>query len=145
MPQLTPTSEAISELIRSREPSVTQSADRGGRYELQHWTFQEVDALLNQLAPRLKKAGNAEPCGPEFNHNSSLLKWMRIPVWSMFAIGCAFLVPLQIYGAIYLTLHGRFQAIWRELPTPTVLAFNWASNMFSFVKAPREIMRESIQ
>ena len=145
MPQLTPTSEAISELIRSREPFITQSADRGGRYELQHWTVQEVDALLNQLAPRLKKAGNAEPCGPEFNHNSSLFKWMQIPVWSMFAIGCAFLAPLQIYGAIYLTLHGKFQAIWRELPTPTVLAFDWASNMFSFVKAPRAIMRESIQ
>ncbi len=100
--------------------------------------------MLEQLTPNMKKAGSREPCGPEFNRHSSLFTWMQFPIWAMFAIGFGILLPMQAYGVIYLGLHGRFKAIRKELPVPTVLLFNWSTNMFSFVKAPRSLIRKSV-
>ena len=140
----TPNAEAIATLIKSREPDYPNSADRISRNELKTWTVEEVGRVLEQLTPKMKKAGSREPCGPEFNRHSSLFTWMQIPVWTMFAIGFSILIPMQAYGVIYLGLRGRFKAIWEELPVPTVLLFNWLSNLFNFVKAPRSLIRKSV-
>ena len=51
---------------------------------------------------------------------------------------------MQAYGVIYLGLRRRFKAIWKELPIPTVLLFNWSSNIFNFVKAPQSLIRKSV-
>lgn len=145
MSDATPNTEAIARLIKSREPYYPDIADRVSKDELKLWTVEEVEGVLEQLAPRMKKAGSSEPCGPEFNVHSSLFKWMRIPVWSMFAIGNGILVPMQVYAVLYLLLHRRFKAIWKELPVPTILLFNWSSSMFSYVKAPPKLLRKSVQ
>ncbi|KAL9134762.1 MAG: hypothetical protein Q9175_004052 [Cornicularia normoerica] len=145
MSDATPNAEAIAKLIKSREPYHPHSADRVSKVELKTWTVEEMEGVLEQLAPRMKKAGSNEPCGPEFNRHSSLFKWMRIPFWSMFAIGFGILVPMQVYGFVHLLLHRRFKAIWKELPVPTILLFNWSSSTFSFVKAPPTLIRKSVQ
>jgi len=141
----TPQAELISDLIQSHEDNITHRANSVSEYELSTWTVKEVAGVLEQLTPRPRKAGSDEPCGPEFNRHSSIFRWLQIPIWSMFFIGAGWLVPMQLYATIHLLIHGRFKAIWRELPVPTVLLFNWSSSMFTFVKAPLSVIRKSAQ
>ena len=76
MAQPSETAKAISELIQNREENITHRANRVSALELSSWSVSEVASLLDQISPRPKRPGNAEPCGPDVNRPSALVDWM---------------------------------------------------------------------
>ncbi|KAL8958134.1 MAG: hypothetical protein Q9193_004746, partial [Seirophora villosa] len=127
MSTMTPKNTAVAELIQKYEPNITNRSRRVASIELSEWTPEEVKGVMDQLVPRDKKRGSDEPCGPDFNQLSTGWKaklMIRFLIWSMLGTATMFLLPIQIGAAIYLLLHGRLSAIWRELPKPTALLFD---------------------
>lgn len=143
-----PKSPAIADLIQRYEPNIAIRAERVASIELSKWTAEEVLGIMEQLVPRANRKGSNEPCGPEYNRlDKSLASRSRLhfEIWSFMAIGTVFLLPIQIGAAFYLLVHGRFSAIWRELPKPTTLLFDWSTGLHAFVKAPIPLVKRSIE
>lgn len=140
--------QVIAELIQKYEPNITNRSKRVASIELSKWTVEEVRGVMEQLVPRTGTRGSDEPCGPEFNHLDKSLKsnlLIQLGIWSLVGVGTTCLLPMQIGAGLYLLLHGRFSAIWRELPKPTALLFDWSTGLHSFVKAPMSLIRRSIE
>lgn len=68
-------SEAISDLIQSREANITHRANRVSKSELNKFAVDDVAAILDQVSPLSRKAGSNEPCGPEVNR-ASRIDWI---------------------------------------------------------------------
>ncbi|KAL8967834.1 MAG: hypothetical protein Q9197_005207 [Variospora fuerteventurae] len=148
MSATTPSNAAVAELIQEYEANITNRSRRVARIELSKWTTEEVKGVMDQLVPRTRRKGSDEPCGPEFNHLNTSLKstlMIQFGIWSILILGTIFLLPMQIGAALYLLLHGRLSAIWRELPKPTALLFDWSTGLHAFVKAPMPLVKKSIE
>ena len=145
MSQKTPTAEAISDLIQSHEDNIAHRASLVSKYELKSFTVEEVAGVLEQISPRPKKKGSNEPCGPDFNVYVGNPIWLRIIVWTIFAVGTALLLSIQLYALLHLSILGRYRAIWKELPVPTGLLFDWSRSIYAWVKAPPHMIQMSVQ
>lgn len=145
MSQHLPTAEAIANLIQSHEENITHRARLASEYDLKSFTVAEVAGVLEQLSPRPKKKGSNEPCGPEFNRYNPQVRWLQLIVWIIFAAGSTLLLPTQLYALLRLSMHGRYRAIWKKLPVPTVLLFNWSRSISAWVKPPLPMIRKSVQ
>ncbi|KAL8917112.1 MAG: hypothetical protein Q9208_008151 [Pyrenodesmia sp. 3 TL-2023] len=143
-----PQSAAIAGLIQNYEPNIKVRSHHVAGVELHRWTVEEVKGVMDQLVPRTNRAGSDEPCGPEFNQLNKSLKTsllIHFGILTILGLGTMCLLPLQIGAALYLLLHGRFSVIWRELPKPTALLFDWSIGLHSFVKAPWSLFKRSIE
>jgi hypothetical protein len=114
-------------------------------FELQRFSIDDVRRILDRLQPLERLKGSSNPCGPVYNRHVGFPLWMRATLWSMVSIGTMFLLPVQIGAAIVLVVRGRFQAIWKELPVPTYELTSWRQDILSFVKAPLELVRLSVE
>ncbi|KAI4137324.1 MAG: hypothetical protein L6R39_007352 [Caloplaca ligustica] len=143
-----PQTAAIAALIQEYEPNITNRSKRVASTELSRWTIEEVKGVMDQLVARTNRSGSDEPCGPEFNHINKSLKsnlLMQLGIWSIIGFGTIFLLPVQVGAAIYLLLHGRVSPIWREIPKPTALLFDWSTGLHAFVKAPMSLIKKAIE
>ena len=147
MSEQTSTEKAISILFQEygEEDYITRRAIQASKDELRSFTVDEVESILKQISPRLKKAGSYALCGPDFNRHDPIVKWLQIPVWILFATGAILLLPMQLYALLRLLVLGRFKAIWKELPVPTVLLFQWCKSLDCWVKAPLSMIRKSVK
>ena len=66
----------LSDLIQSREENITYRANRVSKDELRNFALEDIEAILDQLSPRPRKAGSNDPCGPEINRPSPIVDWM---------------------------------------------------------------------
>ena len=138
------TAEAISKLVDNVTSLASPFASQVSEYELRSFTAEEVAGILEQISPRPKKSGSSEPCGPDFNRHDPIVKWLQIPIWALFTTGTILLLPMQLYALVHLSVLGRFNAIWKELPVPNVLLFQWSSSLSAWVKAPLPMIRASV-
>ncbi|KAL8828823.1 MAG: hypothetical protein Q9170_006437 [Blastenia crenularia] len=148
MPVATPHSREIAELIRKYESGILNRSERVASVELSTWTVEEVKGVMEQLVPRANTKGTDDPCEPEFNQLDESLKariGINAGIWAVFSLGTVCLLPIQVGAALYLLLQGRISAIWRELPKPTALLFDWSTGLHSFVKAPLSMIKKSIE
>lgn len=147
-PRMSTDSAAVAELIQEYEPNIAVRAKRVTKIELSNWAVEEVKGIMDRLVPRSGQLGSDEPCGPDFNHISKDLKselQTRLGICAIIATSAGSLVPMQIWATVGLVLRRRFWAIWRELPKPTVLPFDFFAGLDSFVKPPMSMVRESIE
>lgn len=134
----------ISELLTAAGIGPNQ-ARRVAAFELRHWSSEEISLLLEHLSKLEEIAGSAEPCGPVCNRYENFPLWVYVALYSMFAIGSSLLLPLQLGASLFLSIHGRFRAIWEEIPVPTIKFWTWSTGMTSFVKAPINLIKKSIE
>ncbi|KAG6986493.1 monocarboxylate transporter [Physcia stellaris] len=141
-------SAAVAELIQEYERNIAVRARRVSKMELNSWTVEEVKGIMDRLVPRSGQLGSDEPCGPAFNRISKNLRsklQSRLGIYAIIATTAGFLMPIQIWVTVSLLLRCKFSAIWRELPKPTVLLFDFFTGLDSFVKPPMSMVRESIE
>lgn len=138
-------SAEISELIRRDTVNITHRATRAAADELRRFSPEDVALILAQLHPEQQIPGNNYPCGPSFNRYSSLPLWAHATIGTLLATGALALLPLQLGAAVCLLFKGRWRALWREVPTPTILLFSWGICLSSYVKAPSHLVEQSIQ
>ena len=147
MAEKTPTARAIARLLERYvdENNITSRASQLSEYELRSFTVDDIEAILKQISAKPKKGGSNALCGPDFNRHDPIIKLLRIPIWALFIAGATLLLPMQLYALLHLLVLGRFRAIWKEIPVPTVLLFRWSSSMNAWVKAPLSMIRKSVK
>ena len=98
-------SEAISDLIQSRETNITHRANRVSKHELSRFTIDEVAAILDQVSPLPKKSGSNEPCGPDVNR-ASRVDWMFTFVKAPISM---LQQSIDLHAALCVNRLGKFQ------------------------------------
>lgn len=138
----------ISDLIRRDISNITHRANRVAADELRRFSSEDVALILAQLHPEKQTPGSNNPCGPSFNRCSSLsLDSLRAyaTIGALLVTGTLTLLPPQLGAAVCLLFKGRWRALWREIPTPTIQLFSWVRGLYSYVKAPPSLAEQSIQ
>jgi hypothetical protein len=135
----------ISELIQRDTTNISHRANRVAAHELSRFSPEDVALILAQLHPEIERLGNNDPCGPAFNQYTNFPLWMHAVIGSLLATGTLMLVPLQLGAAVGLLFKRRFKALWREIPTPTIMLLSWGMGMTAYAKPAPRLVEQSIQ
>lgn len=138
-------SAKISELIRRSTVNINLRAARVATDELSRFSPGDVALILARLYPEKRIPGNNDPCGPSFNHYSPFPLWLRATQGLLPIVGTLALLPLQLGAAQFLLLKGRWGALWREIPTPSIQLFSWVTGLTTYVKASRQLVEQAIE
>lgn len=134
----------VAGLIQSYDIGPNRARINAG-FELQRFDIDDVRRILDGLQPLETIKGSNNPCGPRFNRHVGIPIWMRALLWTLMLAGTTLLVPIQVGATMLLVFRGRFSAIWKELPVPTYKLLAWGQEMTSFIKAPLDLVKESVR
>ena len=131
-------------VIQKHEPNIENRSLSVAEHELRSWSVLEVAAVMEQLTPLPRISGSNQPCGPLFNQYSSRLR-TKCAIWALLVTGCLVNLPFQIFGMVWLIIHGRMKAIPELIPQPTVRLLKTIPLEISYIKAPISLIVQSIQ
>ncbi|KAM0805849.1 hypothetical protein BDR22DRAFT_884263 [Usnea florida] len=134
-------------LARLKEAGFPASrVEKAAEWELRGWSSEQVDMLLRRLRPLGSRGGSREPCGPRYNRLSTVFDNFKFTIASYSArlLLITWFFPFQIGLAVYLFFKRRWTAILKEIPRPTLWAWQKCAVPDSFVKAPIPLVQKSI-
>ena len=143
---------ALQDLLQKKYNIWSRMATKVASNDLASWPFEDVDTIFKQV--RWSSCDNVpcgrdcnhNPCGREFNRHTNLY-WFYLPIFGLMTVGnICLLLPVQVAGFVSLVIRRRFKMIWKELPKPTLTSWQWCWNNATcrYLKAPRQMVRESI-
>jgi len=107
------------------------------------WTVQQVSGVLSQIHWQSR---NHNPCGPKFNRYKGLSWKQQSFFWSILGLGLCLGGPIQFVYASVLLVRGRGWLEIREKAwRPLVRIWNLFGDMDSYIKAPLELVRKSVE